>query len=215
MPRYPREVTRQTVVLVGGVMALVAFAVGFLLTYNDNALQVATGPTTTAPKPALSTPRATPPPTTSPRVVTTTMTTVPTTATTGPQTVPTTGFSTTPSTRPSTTVVSAPAHFKVTYPHNPSGEMKLLEGSTSAVIILNDGGSSGTYLVQGVGFITVGANGTSSGTLAPGAVVRVPLVAGTNVPLGTPPPQGSVTVFDGRGPIVTIPIVITSRPGHH
>jgi hypothetical protein len=203
------------VVLVGGVMALVAFAVGFLLTYDDNALQLATGPTTTFARSTSAPRRATlPPQTTSPSVETTeTTTAVPTTetATTGPQTVPTTGSSTTPS----TTIASAPAHFKVTYPHNPSGEMKLLEGSTSAVIILNDGGSSGTYLVQGVGFITVGANGTSSGTLAPGAVVRVPLVAGTNIPLGTPPPQGSVTVFDGRGPIVTIPIVITSRPGHH
>lgn len=208
MPRRPRRLDRSALLVLGGAVALVCFGAGFVLAYDDSALQLATGPTTTIPRPARTTTSV---PTTVGATPSTEGSTLPATTSLPVDTAPTSLAPTVPSTRPPTTVASAPAHLKVTYPRNASGEMVLFEGSSSAVLILNDGGSPGTYVVQGVGFITVGTSGTASGTLGAGAVIRVPLVAGENIPHGTPAPQASVTVFDAGGPVLSFPVVITSR----
>lgn len=197
--------------ILASVVAMACFGLGFILAYEQVDEPESAGPTT-----APSTTQATPT-TDAPTSTAATSTTAPTTsATTVPATTPTPTSTSSPATSPSVvptppaTPPPTPASFDVTWPRDPStGEMVLREGSPSAVVLHNVGGSPGAFTVQGSGFVTVGSTGTVTGVLQPGEVRSVPLVAGTGVSQ-IPPPHAVISVFGPAGILVTISVVIVS-----
>lgn len=211
MPRRARLSTN-SVVASAAVVAVATFGLGFVLSYQPEAGTVETAsPTTTRAVSTTTESPRTSAAVTTPSTVASTTTLAPTTVTFAPTTVtlaPTTlAGPTTPPTQPTTTVASSPGHLVVNYPHTEEGQMFMLAGGTSALVLLNDGGEALSFRIDSAGAVLVGANGTASGALFPGETLSVPIIARREAQ--GPGPHATIAIFTNVGLVTTIQVTLT------
>jgi hypothetical protein len=208
------RLSTNSVVASAAVVAVAMFGMGFVISYQPSSgtTDVATAsttapePTTTTAPPDTATSR--PPTTGAPSTVTLAPTTVfvpPTTTFVAPST--TVAAPTTTVTLPTTTVAAEPGHLVVNYPHTEEGQMLMVAGGTSAIVLRNDGGEALSFRVDSAGAVVVGANGTATGALFPDETLSVPITA-KREPNG-PGPHATIAIFTNVGLVTTIQVTLT------
>jgi hypothetical protein len=213
MPRRAR-ISTTNLLWSGAVVALAAFGLGFVLSYDSSpeAQQAAVTTTSRPPDPTTTTTGAAPttsspaPPTTAPTTTAPPATTPPSTAapTTTPVTPPPTIATTTTTTAP-----AAPGRVVVSYPRDSRGNMAIRAGTTASIVLQNVGGSPINYTINSVGPVTLRTGSSAIGTLAPGETRNEGVTASATQPYGDGP-HASVAVFTGSGLVESIPVAIWS-----
>jgi hypothetical protein len=202
--------TNSSVAAAAAVVAVAAFGLGFVASYDtgeettDEAVVTteAPGETTTSTEPAPTTETTAAPPTTLP----------PTTTTLAPTTTaifPSTTLPAATTTLPPTTQPAAPPRLVVSYPRNSAGQMVLQAGDSGPVILQNAGTSTSGFRVQTNGAVTVTGSNDLRGSLAPGQVLTLPIVASATPPAG-PGPHGTIAIFSDVGLVVSIDVIVQS-----
>jgi hypothetical protein len=214
MPRRAR-ISTTNLWWTGVVVALAAFGLGFVLSYDgESGTEQAIETTTTRPPATTDAPPSTAPtstteaPATTAAPTTATPTTLPT-STQPPSTAPTTPAPTLAAT--TTTTPAAPGRIVVSYPRDSRGNMAIRAGTTAAIVLQNVGGSPVSYTINSVGPVTLAGGSSAVGTLGPGQSQNQGVTASAIQPYGDGP-HASVAIFTGTGLVESIPVAIWS-PG--
>lgn len=211
MPRRAR-ISSTNLLWSAAVVALAAFGLGFVLSYDPGSSTEQTIPTSSTEPPPTTTTPTTSAPTTAPASTTTTPpTTLPPTTVVPTTPPPTTGVPTTPppTVATTTTLAAAPGEVVVSYPRDARGNMAIRAGTTAAIVLQNVGGSAISYTINSVGPVTLAGGTSAVGTLAPGETQNQGVTASANQPYGDGP-HASVAIFTGAGLVVSIPVAIWS-----
>jgi hypothetical protein len=208
MPRRAR-LTTTSVVASACVVAVAAFGLGFVASYDSGSGTELATATSTTDATGESTTTSTEAPRSTTSTVATTSTSLPTTTLLLPTTtlplVTTTGVPSTVAT--TSTAPPQPGAFTVSYPRNAAGLMVIRPGRSSSVVLQNVGSTAAGFRVQTSGAVTVTGSNDLQGTIGPGQALTLPIVASANPPPG-PGPHGTVGIFNDLGIIANISVIV-------